>query len=185
VCKLRKYSKKQEGASLLEVMVSVFIFSIGVLGFASLQSRSVQATFDNGQRDQVVWLTQTLIDRVRVNSTADAITQYTTTLTDFGDFGTDCTAPAVLCDAATCDDEQMAVFDVWDIYCRNIFQGSRAVKDLAIDLSCRDGACDSAAEDLNLRTRWCARGVEKVLDSGAAICDNTVAQMSYQVGFRP
>ena len=180
---------------MLEVMVSVLIFCIGVLGFASLQSRSIQATFDNGQRDQVVWLTQSLIDRVRVNSSAEALGRYASGLTDFGDFATDCTPPTPLCDTADCNVVEMAAFDVWDLYCNNIFQGSRAIKSLSVDLTCRDGACDGAVEDLALTTQWCARGLESEVGSatgggpattGNTACDNNaVAQMNYEVVFRP
>lgn len=178
---------KHKGASLIEVMVSVFVFSIGVLGFASLQSRSVQATFDNGQRDQVVWLTQSIIDRIRVNDAAT--TSYVTSLTDFDI--SDCSTPATLCDAATCTTAQMATFDVWDLYCRNTFQGTSAVKGLSATLTCTDadvdGNCDTAA-DLTLTNSWCARSIEStegLVTAEDDDCDNTVAQMSYRVSFRP
>ena len=177
----------QKGASLIEVLVSVFIFTIGVLGFASLQSRSVQATFDNGQRDQVVWITQSMVDRLRLN--AGAATTYTSLLTDF-DIA-DCATPTTLCDAAACTAAQMASFDVWDLYCRNTFQGTSAVKGLSANLSCTDadsdGNCDTAA-DLTLTNSWCARSIESTQGLSTAaedVCDNTLAQMSYRVGFRP
>lgn len=175
---------KEKGATLIELMVSVFIFAIGVLGFASLQSRSIQATFDNGQRDQVVWLTQSLVDRIRVNSSVAAISNYATLLTNFD--ATDCTTPATLCDAATCTAVEMSTFDVWDLYCSNQFLGTSAIKDLSANLSCTDGTCNTVAENLLLTTTWCARSVESehAVSSGTA-CDNTVAQMTYNMGFRP
>ena len=173
------------GASLIEVMVSVFIFAVGVLGFASLQSRAVQATFDNGQRDQVIWLTQSLVDRVRSNSSHAAITSYTTKLSDFDAAG--CARPARICDAGLpdCSATEMALFDVWDLYCRNTFQGANAIKALSVNLACSDGNCNTDVENIYLTTTWCARGVERTIGSASATCENTVAEMKYSIGFTP
>lgn len=153
-------SRSQRGVSLIEVMISVFIFSVGVLGFASLQSNSLQATFDNGQRDQIIWLTQSLIDRVRLNSTSGALTRYDAELTNFGSSVADCVQPAPLCDAAACTEAEMATYDVWDLYCSNSFQGVFAIKGLSVNMTCSDGACDTNTENINLTTTWCARGAQ-------------------------
>lgn len=181
-------NRQQRGASLIEVIVSVFIFAVGVLGFASLQSRSIQATFDNTQRDQVVWLSQSLVDRVRVNK--PGATTYADELTDF-DLA-DCANPGNMCDAGTCTATQMATYDVWDLYCRNSFQGASAIKGLSVNLVCTDTDGDptvcAPSADLTLTTNWCARGVETTqgLETAADdACDNTIAQMEYRVGFRP
>ncbi|MFX4229098.1 MAG: type IV pilus modification protein PilV [Porticoccaceae bacterium] len=185
---INKIPRRQRGASMIEVIVSVFIFAVGVLGFASLQSRSIQATFDNTQRDQVVWLSQSLIDRVRVNK--PGATTYASALTDF-DFA-DCSTPPALCDAGTCTSTQMATYDVWDMYCRNSFQGASAIRGLSVNLECIDADGDDTvcapSADLILTTNWCARGIESTegLDSAADdACENTIAEMEYRVGFRP
>lgn len=183
-----KAPRRYRGASLIEIIVSVFIFAVGVLGFASLQSRSIQATFDNTQRDQVVWLTQSLIDRVRVNK--PAVTTYAAELTDF-DFA-DCSTPATLCDTGACTATQMATYDVWDMYCRNSFQGASAIRGLSVNLECIDTDGDDTvcapSADLLLTTNWCARGIESTEGLASAAddaCENTIAEMEYRVGFRP
>ena len=178
----------QKGASMIEVIISVFIFAVGVLGFASMQARSIQATFDNGQRDQVVWLTQSLVDRVRVNT--PGTTTYVTELTAF-DLA-DCSTPATLCDAATCTSAEMATYDVWDIYCRNTFQGTSAINNLQVDLDCIDADGDdtvcAVGADMAISTHWCARGIENTegldMDEGDS-CVNTFADMWYDLSFRP
>lgn len=184
----KNISGRQRGASLIEIIIAVFIFAVGVLGFASLQSRSIQATFDNTQRDQVVWLSQSLIDRVRVNK--PGATTYAAALSDF-DFS-DCTNPATLCDAATCTATQMATYDVWDMYCRNSFQGASAIKGLSVNLDCTDTDGDDTvcapSADMLLTTNWCARGIESTEGLDTAdddACENTIAEMEYRVGFRP
>ena len=47
--KPQKTNLRSQGATLIEVIISVFIFSVGVLAFAGLQSRSIQSTFYNTQ----------------------------------------------------------------------------------------------------------------------------------------
>lgn len=186
-----KQKSNQQGASLIEVMVSVFIFAVGVLGFASLQSRSLQATFDNGQRDQVVWLTQSLVDRVRLN--AGAATNYMTGLDEFDVADCPTSDPAPLCDEEACTAAEMVTFDIWDLYCRNDFQGANAIKGLVVDFTCinTDGGTSTCAatETLRISTSWCSRGVETddaiALGTSTNDCDKTIAQMSYTVDFRP
>ncbi len=181
--KTQKLNRRSQGATLIEVIISVFIFTVGVLAFAGLQSRSIQSTFDNTQRDQVVWLTQSLIDRVRVNKNGGAT--YETALSDF-DLA-DCSTPATLCDAANCTSAQMATFDVWDLYCRNSFQGASAISALSVNFSCDPVGCAPGA-DMLITTNWCARSLESTEGLATAaddVCENTIAEMEYRVGFRP
>ena len=199
----------QRGVSLIEVMISLFVFGIGVLGFAALQSRAVQATFDNSQRDQVVWLTQSLIDRIRGNPGAAG--KYAALLSNYQS-GSCPSAPPRLCDGSTtldsnnqctncCSADEMAQFDVWDLYCsssRN-FQGFKAVKGLSVELNCTNtetrAACATSGAppagsyvNLELEHKWCARTVESdpnLSPAAGSPCDNSVKQMTYNVAFRP
>ena len=176
------------GATLMELMVSLFVFAIGVLGFASLQSRSLQGTFDNGQRDEVVWMTQSFVDRIRVNRAQ--VTGYATALTDFNaascaNLGTVPTcAQTAGATASACTAVEMVTFDVWDVVCNNTFQGASATKGLELNLDCA-GTCTNS--DLTLSTTWCSRGIESVdgLGEDSDDCVNSLAQMQYNLSFRP
>lgn len=199
----------QRGVSLIEVMISLFVFGIGVLGFAALQSRAVQATFDNSQRDQVVWLTQSLIDRIRGNPGAAG--KYAALLTAYNSGKCpsasaqprQCTGNTTL-DSSNqctncCDADEMAQFDVWDLYCSSDFQGVKAVKGLSVELTCANAetgaACATSGAppagsyvNLELEHKWCARTVESdpnLSPAAGSACDNSVAQMTYNVAFRP
>lgn len=57
--------RRQAGASLIELLVSILVFAVGVAGVASLQILSLRDSFDNSQRSHVVTKAQELIDRVR------------------------------------------------------------------------------------------------------------------------
>ena len=157
--------KKQAGVSMIELMVSLFIFSVGLLGFATLQTRSLQEGFDSGQRSVVLWRTQELSDRMRANG--DQLDTYVAAVNN----AAICNAVPTRCAdywdggavaGAACTATQMATFDVWDVLCN----GEDATEDVLIDsditLACVDRdatdalAC-SAGSNITLNACWTSR----------------------------
>lgn len=65
---------KQTGTSLMEVLVTVIITAIGLLGLAIIQNTGLKASYDSYARTQGSFLAADLADRVRANPTA---TEYT------------------------------------------------------------------------------------------------------------
>jgi type IV pilus assembly protein PilV len=59
--------KKQQGVSLLEVLVSVLVLGIGLLGVAALQTSSMRNTNSSLERTMAVILTDTLAELLRAN----------------------------------------------------------------------------------------------------------------------
>lgn len=113
------YSK---GSSLIEVLITLLIFAVGLLGFAGLQVNALQSTGDSSQRSQAVWITQELAERVRANSAASN-NDYTSVVVNCSNL------PAQICadhynpvngakvNATQCTPAQMAAFDVWEAQC--------------------------------------------------------------------
>lgn len=60
----------QTGVSLLEVLIALLVFSVGVLGMAGLLIASIRTTHQSYLRTQAVFLAESLIDRVRANPRA-------------------------------------------------------------------------------------------------------------------
>ncbi len=60
----------QRGYSLLEVLVSMAILAVGLLGLAGLQSRVSVAEMESYQRTQALVLVQSMADRIAANATA-------------------------------------------------------------------------------------------------------------------
>ncbi|MCK7545428.1 type IV pilus modification protein PilV [Marinobacter bryozoorum] len=60
-------SAKQAGIALIEVLVSVLILGVGLLGIAAMQSVSSQMTNGAEQRTQAILLTYDMLDRIRAN----------------------------------------------------------------------------------------------------------------------
>ena len=67
---------RQVGASLVEVMISLLILSMGLLGMAALQGLGTQYGNEAYFRSQAIVQTYDLIDRMRANSAAVAAGRY-------------------------------------------------------------------------------------------------------------
>lgn len=105
---------KQKGISLIEVLITLLITTVGLLGLAALQLNALQATADSSQRSQAVWLMQDLIERIRANPRASDA-NYGQTVS--------CSNPPQRCaDSSTqtsvqCTAAEMAYFDLWEAQC--------------------------------------------------------------------
>jgi type IV pilus assembly protein PilV len=59
--------RDQRGVTLLEVLVSVLVLSVGLLGYAGLQMISLKNNNSAYQRSQATLLTNDIMDRMRAN----------------------------------------------------------------------------------------------------------------------
>lgn len=58
---------RESGFTLLEILIAVVILTVGLLGLAGLQARSLQANQSALTRSQAVVLSYDIIDRLRAN----------------------------------------------------------------------------------------------------------------------
>ena len=84
----------QHGTTLLEVLVTIVILTIGLLGLAGLQGQTLVAELESFQRAQAVLLMNDMIERISANR--DAAASYVTT-TPLGTGN----APSVACNSST------------------------------------------------------------------------------------
>lgn len=68
--------RRRGGFSLIEVLVTILIFAIGMLGLAALQATSVRSNQSANFRTQATALGYMIIDRMRANSEAVMQGQY-------------------------------------------------------------------------------------------------------------
>ena len=98
----------QHGFTLIEVLVTLVIMSVGLLGLAGMQLTSLKNTESAYQRSQAAQLAYDMLDRMRVNSTG---------VTD-GNYDSIDTTPPVSytdCEANVCTTAStMATFDDGD-----------------------------------------------------------------------
>lgn len=64
--------KLSRGLSLIEVLVTIVITSIGLMGLVSLQMQAVRATNDSGNRSQALWVWTDMANRIRANKNSSA-----------------------------------------------------------------------------------------------------------------
>ena len=97
---------RARGASLIEVLVAVFVLAIGMLGSAALQMTAKRANLDARQRVTAATLAQDIVERMRAN--ADELSTYTAagaglTLTGADTVAVDCSAGCVAAQIAGLD----------------------------------------------------------------------------------
>lgn len=67
---------QQRGFTLIEVMIVFFVLSVGLLGMAALQMRSMQYNQASYLRSQATVAAYDILDRMRVNKTAAEANEY-------------------------------------------------------------------------------------------------------------
>ena len=120
--KLNTIKRKMIGVSMIEVLVTLVILSIGLLGMAGLQLSSIRGTNSSNYRTQASLLANDIIERMRANP--GAMNNNAFIAIDSADLNC-AAAPAPYCGehydsgatvaAATCNTTQMASYDfnVW------------------------------------------------------------------------
>ena len=101
--KMRLLSRqRQKGFSLVEVLVSVVIMSVGILGVAGLQVLSLQQNRSSLFRSEALMLGSDMLDRMRANP-----------LVNYAGFDfTDLPPSATSCEDDSCTPAQMKDFDI-------------------------------------------------------------------------
>lgn len=81
--RVRSSPAPQAGFTLIEILVTLLILAIGLMGLAGLQARMLNAQFEAYQRAQAVMLTEDMTNRLRTNIAVARATTYTAT-TQYG-----------------------------------------------------------------------------------------------------
>ncbi len=98
--------RKQTGFSMIELLVSVVIMSIGVLGMAGLQIVSIQQNRSALLQGEATLLANDIIDRIRANPD----TNYAAALDDTP-------SPTTNCVGSACTEAEMAAYDIAQWQC--------------------------------------------------------------------
>ena len=71
--------QRQTGFTLIEVLVSLLILAIGVLGIIALQFKGLKYSYDANVRSQITFLANDISDKMRLNqlNAADYVADYT------------------------------------------------------------------------------------------------------------
>lgn len=170
-----QYRLKHQGMTLIEVLVTMLVVSIGLMGLASLQATSIKESLSTSQRSMGTWMADELVARMRANVDGIRDGGYTTA----GGNSTLCSAsPVKMCsdsqkgNAATdCSPTQMAAYDVWEVLCghdngSNVISGTNdSISINNFSITCVDDdasdpdAC-SIGSNFTLRLEWESKAVQ-------------------------
>ena len=96
--------RTQSGTTLIEVLVSILVVSIGLLGLAGLFANSLKSTNEGYLYSQVVALTYDIADRIRANP--NALTAYANNPP--AQLAKDCSQPDTICSSS-----ELAAYDLF------------------------------------------------------------------------
>ena len=100
--------KKTSGFTLLEVMIAMVIFSISLLGLASLQGQSLQFSHSAYLSSQATFYAYDILDKMRANRVVAIAGSYNVAL---GSAGTD---KGCYDNTGNCSATDMALHDIYD-----------------------------------------------------------------------
>ena len=194
--KVMKTIKKQRGLSLIEVLVTITITSIGLMGLVSLQMQAVRSTTDSGNRSQAVWVLNDILSRIRANKVSSE--SYTTPFNCAGGApGNTCSAyhtgtaagPAVI----ACTGPQMAAWDLFEVACGSpkndtpgqIFFGNSIdyLPQAQLTITCNIAPC-ADGDPLNIVLQWRAKSDNESI-TGAQRTANSGTYTVQHLGFQP
>jgi type IV pilus assembly protein PilV len=141
-----------QGFTLLEVLITLVVFSIGLLGLANLQGQSINSSYNAHLRTQATSLASSMIDRMRANR--QQATSTTAYITDFGD------APPSSsnnCTSSNCTPAEIANLDLLEWKCNlGDYQADSDCAGLVsqVTLPGGDGQIARVAGQTQVTVRW-------------------------------
>jgi type IV pilus assembly protein PilV len=138
------------GFTMIEVMVSLIILTIGLLGLAALQGTGYRFNATAYQRTQATIAAYDIIDRMRANDTAVKGGKYDVTTETLAKTVKTTTLPS--CTSAPCDSNTLATYDLVQWY--GILQALLPQDDDHLSTLVRDPATGR----VTITIRWVERG---------------------------
>lgn len=169
---------KLQGVGLIEILVTIVITSIGLMGLVSMQMQALRATSDSGNRSQAIWLFNDITNRIHANEASSA--SYITVN------GVTCQAPTPVCSSyhdgeslitpENCTGAQLAAWDNYEVACPLrgsgfIGDSSKNLPDAKLFITCVSGTCDNG-DPLLITLRWRARADDETV-TGATRDENS------------
>ena len=174
---------QQRGLSLLELLVSLVVFSIGLLGIAGLQMASKQASYEGLQRTLASQVAYGLLEDMRMNG--DAMNVYLAAGEIGG--GSRGAEPVPNCNgAAVCNAAQKATHDLWfweQVLDGNLeMDGNVGTGGLVLPTLCIRGPAGGIAGIYAVTIVW--RGSASLINGNASVCGSASGNYGADNEFR-
>jgi len=160
---------RYSGFSLLEVLVTVLLTTVGILGMVAMQGRAIQYSQDSVERTHAVILANELIEIVRATPTSQ---NNDSSGSPFFDSLPDSTTNGCL----TIDNSDLVSKQVgcWAARVRELLPGADSVSGRFVScISTTPGTCNSNGAAIEVQLAWNASG-EGCLDSEADELDDSL-----------
>lgn len=79
MCSANRGISAQSGFTLIEILVTILILAVGLLGLAGLQSKMLSTEFEAYQRSHALVLVQDMVSRINANRAAARASEYSGT----------------------------------------------------------------------------------------------------------
>lgn len=162
--------RAQRGFTLLEVMIALLIFGVGLLSVAALQGVSKRANYEALQRTTASYLAMDMLERMRTNKRR--LNRYVQGNMELG--GGTRAVPGTLCTsiADACDGIDMSRVDLWE-WERRLDgvaedQAGAATGGLVSPTACLDGPPGGGTGTYTVAIAW--RGVTELTNPAASDC---------------
>jgi type IV pilus assembly protein PilV len=113
-------TSRQQGMTLLEVLISVVILAVGMLGIASMLLLSSKADNSSYTKQQAIQSVYNIFDRIRTNSQAAINGNYNVSNIGTNGLPTSITTPGTACNVSACTASQLATYDTWQWLSRDV-----------------------------------------------------------------
>lgn len=148
---MNERSKNQRGFSLIEILISVLVFGVGILGLGGLQIASLKGANNAHYRTVASVLAMDLADRMRSNLSAVSDGRYGETVS--------CSTVSRLCRSSACSIEELAIYDIQEVMCGSkrgtIREGGAAglLPSGAMTVACV-GGCSQPKATHDIKVSW-------------------------------
>jgi len=156
------------GAGLIEIMIAMLIFTIGVLSLATMQIASKRSIYEAEQRSMATALARDISERMRNNP--GQLNAYV--VNNIGDESSLLSAPDPNCMSSSCTPAQLATYDLADWESQLVgaseLQGSVNAGGLVSPRAC----ITNAAGQISISIAWL--GVSSLTNPTESTCGNDV-----------
>lgn len=151
---------RNNGFTLMEVLVALAVLSIGLLGMAGMQLFSMKSSHNAYLQSQATFFAYDLIDKMRANPVGFNNGNYDTTISAIPGSFTNCQT-----NTATCTPDQLATFELvqWKCGLGAYVNNTACIAPLNLNsvLPNGDGVINRVGEDVTVTVQWQEGGVDQ------------------------
>ena len=168
----------QSGVGMLEFLVALLIFSVGMIGLMSAQLAGKKASFDASQRSNATALVRDIVERMRANPGQAMAYQ----VVGAGDEGSRLPPPDADCGVTDCGAEQLAAFDLWQWESLLVGESARDAAGNAGGLVAPRACIRSADGAVDVVVSWqgVTRAVMSAQPAEPTVCDIGIEDISQE-----